>query len=411
MSVRKKGFTLIELLVVMAVIGILMAMLLPAVQSVREAARRTDCANRIRQICLAAHEYQDAYKQLPCCALQPNQVFRSPGLNANPMFDDHQMTSLLALVMPFMELSPLHKATNPHSFDIRNDLTAQDKLVDQLGNRLYTDGWDVHAAAFGARDMLSEQMLTRVPDFECPSHDVNDQVYDHPSFPGTTNMSFIVYAPIWDGVTNTDSRWTGWLVYWTLNGVPTPDYWTFRTNYTACVGAHGHTIGSARSVWIGVGAPRKKVTIENVNAADGSSRTVYLGEHIGGYYNNVSGKKISSATNTAITWAWPYSWCEGGGAQIRGVVPYPRYLMYDGVYKIQDAAGTYDPTKEIFDGKTFGMLGNTKFAVDYGFASAHPAGVNFAMTDGSVTTINRSTDGLTLYRLGGYKDGQIPSGF
>jgi prepilin-type N-terminal cleavage/methylation domain-containing protein len=60
-----KGFTLVELLVVIAIIGILVALLLPAIQAAREAARRSDCINRLRQLVLAAHNYEAAQKRLP----------------------------------------------------------------------------------------------------------------------------------------------------------------------------------------------------------------------------------------------------------------------------------------------------------------------------------------------------------
>ncbi len=97
------AFTLVELLVVIAIIGILIALLLPAVQAAREAARRMQCSNNFKQAGLALHTYHDAYKGFPAA----RGWFSPIKPNANDANEPEQWGEMLVL-LPYMEQTPLY---------------------------------------------------------------------------------------------------------------------------------------------------------------------------------------------------------------------------------------------------------------------------------------------------------------
>ncbi len=97
----RRGFTLVELLVVIAIIGILIALLLPAVQAAREAARRSSCTNNLKQWMLAAHNYHDTYKALPSGFAGTD--------NGNPEQSNMGQLGAFVVLGPFAEQVPLYQ--------------------------------------------------------------------------------------------------------------------------------------------------------------------------------------------------------------------------------------------------------------------------------------------------------------
>jgi prepilin-type N-terminal cleavage/methylation domain-containing protein/prepilin-type processing-associated H-X9-DG protein len=148
-----KAFTLVELLVVIAIIGILVSLLLPAVQQARESARRTQCVNNLKQVALALATYENSLKSFPPGRLGCDCITVSVCAPASNNDAARSGTSGFALLLPFIELDSLYQALR----------------IGQKGSAYpatcYSDG---SIANWNAG--LASLLKTQVPAYICPSH-------------------------------------------------------------------------------------------------------------------------------------------------------------------------------------------------------------------------------------------------
>jgi len=184
----RRAFTLVELLVVIAIIGVLVALLLPAVQTARESARRMSCSNNLRQLGLALHNYHDTNQRFPPAGLNYGWCLNPPPATNLPQ-NNRLNHNGLAMMLPYYEQTALNSI-------YRTDLPSSNAMV---GNTGCCGPNNALEPMKGDATINSQVAKSRVKIFACPS-DQGD-----PLLPATGTYSIGISSNLGQGVkTNYD---------------------------------------------------------------------------------------------------------------------------------------------------------------------------------------------------------------
>jgi prepilin-type N-terminal cleavage/methylation domain-containing protein len=274
----RRGFTLIELLVVIAIIAILIGLLLPAVQKVREAAARIKCANNLKQLGLAVMNYESAFSYLP-----PSSI-NSPGIPAPSQMSqflkvgttgtssaNYAQTSFLTIILPFIEQGNILQQ-NGISYDFRQDWYS-------VNNQ---------AAA-----------THRIPTFECPSTPTTHLI--DPALQASTYGNLVYATSDYMAVNRSNNR---------------PAIWqAMGLNYPGSV----PVVSSDKGI--------KGVMITNdfstiMQITDGLSNMIMIGEAAGRPAQYLKGNKLAVTQPTYMNGPWAYS---GNDIAVDGSTGGPNY--------------------------------------------------------------------------------------
>jgi prepilin-type N-terminal cleavage/methylation domain-containing protein/prepilin-type processing-associated H-X9-DG protein len=359
-----RAFTLVELLVVIAIIGILIALLLPAVQAAREAARRAQCSNNLKQLGLGAHNYHTANKVFP------------PGYNyklANVSDQTNARNGCFgwsSYILPFIEEKTLYESltTVPTTFTGGTDPKQLAYDWTTLNAQTTpTAPVDLARRDANAAGIYQDTKLVSPPAFQCPSDSMGPTNAIENNFGSEVDPAPAPWGKDIAGKSNyVGVAGNSGATRQTTSGTP---YWNWDTKAAP-------SPGDTKGVFY----VNSKTRIKDI--VDGTTKTLMIAERDGSYVNNVI-KPLGTRGRKAACWAGP-------------VEAYYQDEFLVNVGDLTDVGGAYLINASISGTKQ----------TAYSVGSLHTGGANVAMADGSVRFIPESIDTATWKALGGIEDGK-----
>jgi prepilin-type N-terminal cleavage/methylation domain-containing protein/prepilin-type processing-associated H-X9-DG protein len=343
---QRGGFTLIELLVVIAIIAVLISLLLPAVQSAREAARRAQCVNNLKQIGLAMHNYHDQVLSFPPGSLAGGS--KSPGGEwSGPWWP------WAVYILPMMEQTNMYNSVN---FSAHGLLT-----------------WDNNSGGCTSAEN-STIYVSIINTYQCPTDDTSRQFSD---------LKWVSTINIANGAPNFTGAVTCYVGNWGDMRVGNPIF----DQYTGDPLINGSLSWGCDNLFRGFfGDCSNGAVVKMAGVTDGTSNTFLVGEN-SPYYNG------------------SLLWTNGDGIYATTAIPLNWLTnLHDGQIDVDGTPcniGTLNilGAPHCYRNQTY----------NYGFKSKHPGGANFAMGDGSVKFIKQSINPRTYNALGSRAGGEVLS--